>query len=351
MTIIVILAGGGGERLWPKSRKNLPKQFISLDGKQSLLQQTYKMANQIVDEKNILVSTQKELAPIIKKQIPQAYMVVEPLGRDSAAGMGYVCAHLLYNNKDEVTVFMGADYHIPDIDRFKEVLTIAIQLAEEGKIATIGIKPSRIETRFGYISLGKKIIQTSVEAYDVDSFKEKPDEILAQEYIDRGYLWNSGMFIVKPSVLYQKIGEHMPPLFQALEKIKETRFDEKDAYNAFFSLSKISIDYGVIEKTSDLVVVRGDFYWDDIGTWDSLDRILEPDSDGNIIQGDFLGINVQNSVIFGEKPIVGLGISDLVVINTEDCVFVCHKNRARDVKKIIERLEEHPQLGQLLVFK
>ncbi len=351
MFFIVILAGGGGERLWPKSREYKPKQFISLDGKKSLIQKTFEIACQIVEEKNIWVSTRKEFVPIIREQLPQARMIVEPLGRDSAAGMGYVCAQLLHDNKDEVTLFMGADYFIPDIIRFKEVVATAVQLAENGKISTIGIKPSRVETRLGYISPGKEISQGSIPAYDVESFKEKPDAVLAQEYIERGYLWNSGMFIVKPSILYQKIRQYMPTLYQALEKIQATQFEEKEAYSVFVSLPKVSIDYGVMEKTSDLVVVRGDFPWDDIGTWDSLDRILEPDSQGNVIQGDYLGIDVENSVIFGEKPIIVLGVSDIVVIDTEDCVFVCHKNRARDIKKIIAELADHPRFKFLFQKK
>ncbi len=350
VVFIVILAGGGGERLWPKSRKNLPKQCISLDGKQSLIQRTYEIAVQIAGEKNILVSTRKDLAPIIQEQLPHARLVVEPLSRDSAAGMGYACAHLLHENIDDVTIFMGADYHIPEITRFREVIALAVQLAERDKISTIGIKPNRVETRFGYINPGKLILQTSVHAYEVEGFTEKPNETLAREYIAHGYLWNSGMFVVKPSVLYKNIHQYMPILYQALEKIKKAHFDEKEAYQVFDSLPKVSIDYGVMEKTTDLVVVRGDFQWDDIGTWDSLDRILESDSDGNIIQGDFMGINVQNSIIFGEKPIIALGISDIVVIDTEDCVFVCHKDGARKIKKIIEKLDKHPRLNQLLVF-
>ncbi len=350
MVYIVILAGGGGERLWPKSRKNKPKQFISLDGKKSLIQRTFEIACQIVGEKNTSVSIRKEFVPIIREQLPLARMIVEPLGRDSAAGMGYVCAQFLNENKDEVILFMGADYHLPDITRFKEVLEAAVQLAEKGKISTIGIKPSRNETRFGYISPGKRITQTPVPIYDVESFKEKPDEVKVQEYIKQGYLWNSGMFIVKPSVLYEKIRKYIPSLFQALEKIRESEFDEKEVYNAFLSLPKVSIDYGVMEKTSDLVVVKGDFPWDDIGTWDSLDCISESDSDGNIIHGDFMGIDVKNSVIFGEKPVVALGISNLVIIDTNDCVFVCHRNSARDIKRITEKLTKDPHLKRLLVY-
>ena len=351
VVFIVILAGGGGERLWPKSRKNRPKQCISIDGRKSLIQKTFEVAVEITGEENILISTRKELAPIIREQLPNTRLVVEPLGRDSAAGMGFVCAKLLHENFDQVTLFMGADYYIPEINPFKEAVTLAAQFAERGKISTIGIKPSRVETRFGYINPGKLILQTPVHAYEVEGFTEKPNDTLAREYIAHGYLWNSGMFVVKPSVLYKNISQYMPTLYQTLEKIQEVEFDEKEALSLFSSLPKVSIDYGVIEKTSDLVVVRGDFYWDDIGTWDSLDRILEPDSDGNITQGDFLGINVQNSVIFGEKPIIGLGFSDLVVIDTEDCVFICHKNMARNVKIITDRLENHPQLNQLLVFK
>ena len=350
MVFIVILAGGGGERLWPISRLNQPKQFISLDGKLSLIQRTFEIASKIAGEENIIISTRKELTALIQKQLPQARMVVEPVGRDSAAGMGFVCAYLLYEKNDEVTLFMGADYHIPDISHFKEVVAAAVQQAEKDKISTIGIKPNRVETRFGYINPGKRISQTPIPTFEVKSFTEKPDDVRAQKYIDSGYLWNSGMFIVKTSILYQKIGQYMPTLYQALERIKTTKFNEAEAYNAFKILPKVSIDYGVMEKTSDLVVVRGDFHWDDIGTWDSLDRILELDSDGNIIQGDFLGLDVKKCVVFGEKPVVALGISDIVVINTKDCVFVCHKKRARDIKLILEKLTEDPNLNHLSVY-
>ncbi|UCG03318.1 MAG: mannose-1-phosphate guanylyltransferase [Candidatus Heimdallarchaeota archaeon] len=350
MVFIVILAGGGGERLWPISRINLPKQFISLDGKLSLIQRIFEIASEIVGEEKIVVSTRKEIKSIIQKQLPQVKMVVEPIGRDSAAGMGFVCAHFLHEENDEVTLFMGADYHIPDINHFKEVLATAIKLAEKGKIATIGIKPSRIETRFGYINPGKRIEKILIPTFEVESFTEKPNEAQAQNYIDLGYLWNSGMFIVKPSILYSNIRQYMPSLYQALEKIKTTAFDETEALNAFNPLPKVSIDYGVMEKTSDLVVVKGDFHWDDIGTWDSLDRILESDSDGNVIQGDFLGLDVKNNVFFGEKPVIALGISDIVVVNTEDCVFVCHKKNAREIKRITEKLSKDPNLNHLLVF-
>ncbi|MFX0185495.1 MAG: mannose-1-phosphate guanylyltransferase [Candidatus Hodarchaeota archaeon] len=350
MTFIVILAGGGGERLWPKSRINFPKQCISLNGKQSLIQQTYEIATQIVKEKNILISTRKELASVIRKQLPQARMVIEPLSRDSAAGMGYVCAQLLNENIDEVTIFMGSDYNIPNITQFKKVLEIAVEWAEEGKISAIGIKPTRVDTRFGYINPGKLLSRGSIHVYEAKSFTEKPDEALAREYIAHGYLWNSGMFVVKPSVLYQNIHQYMPVLYEALEKIRATNFNEKDAYNAFVSLTKISIDYGVMEKTPDLVVVRGDFQWDDIGTWDSLDRILESDPEGNIIQGEFAGLEVKDSIIFSEKPVVAFGISNIVVVDTQDCTFVCHKNKARDIKQIIKEIENHPRLKRLLNF-
>ncbi|MFX0170563.1 MAG: mannose-1-phosphate guanylyltransferase [Candidatus Hodarchaeota archaeon] len=350
MALIVILAGGGGERLWPKSRSNFPKQCITLNGKQSLIQKTYDMAVQIVGEDNIYVSTRKELASTIRKQLPHIRMIVEPLSRDSAAGMGYVCAHLLNENIDKATIFMGADYNIPEISQFKKVLATAVQWAEKGKISTIGIKPTRINTRFGYINPGKLLSQDSIHVHKVMNFTEKPDKVLAQEYIAHGYLWNSGMFVVKPSILYRNIRQYMPILYEALERIQTTNFDETEAYNAFESLQKVSIDYGVMEKTSDLVVVRGDFIWDDIGTWDSLDRILEPDSEGNIVQGEFLGIDVQESTIFSEKPIVAFGVSNLVLVETHDCIFVCHKNKARNIKQVIKELDNHPKFKKLLNF-
>jgi mannose-1-phosphate guanylyltransferase len=351
LTFVVILAGGGGERLWPKSRKNLPKQCITLEGNQSLIQRTYEIATQLVGEKNVLVSTQKNLTSIIKKQLPSVNMVVEPLGRDSAAGMGYACAWLLSKKIDEPTIFMGADYFIPDINHFKEIISSAVEFADKGKISTIGIKPNRVETRFGYINPGKIVSQEAIHVFEVKSFTEKPNEDLAKEYIAHGYLWNSGMFVVKPSILFRNFKLYMPNLYQALEKIREAHFNEEEAYNEFLQLQKISIDYGVMEKTTDLVVIRGDFIWDDIGTWDSLDRIFESDSERNIIHGDFLGIDVHDSVIFGEKPIVAFGVSNLVVIETEDCVFVCQKEKAREIKKVTSELEKHPTLNKLLKFR
>lgn len=350
MVFIVILAGGGGERLWPKSRKNRPKQCLFLDGKQSLIQGTYEIAVEIAGNDNILIATCKEIAPAIKDQLPQVRMIVEPLARDSAAGMGFACAHLLQENRDEATLFMGADYFIQDINRFKEVIAAAAHLAELGKITTIGIKPNRIETRFGYINPGKPIPQTSVASYEVEGFTEKPDVTSAQKFIEKGYLWNSGMFIVKPSVLYQNIQKYMPTLYQALEMIQKADFEEEVAQKAFASLPKISIDYGVMEKTTDLVVVKGDFQWDDIGTWDSLELILKPDSKGNIVQGEFFGVDVQNSVIFGEKPIIAYGISNLVLIESDDCIFISHRNKAKDVKKILTELEKSATLKRLVVY-
>ncbi|MFX0086027.1 MAG: mannose-1-phosphate guanylyltransferase [Candidatus Hodarchaeota archaeon] len=350
MVFIVILAGGGGERLWPKSRKNLPKQCISLDGKQTLIQKTYEIASQIVGEENIIISTRRELASIIQEQLPSARLLVEPLGRDSAAGIGFACLKLLYEKIDEVTVFMGADYHIPDTNAFQQTLNSALQWAEKGKIVTIGIKPTRIETRFGYIKPGKLLSQAKTDVYKVESFREKPDKILAQEYISKGYLWNSGMFIVKPSTLYQNIKRYMPTLFQALERIRDSNFDENEKYNAFFNLPKISIDYGIMEKTAELVVVKGEFAWDDIGTFDSLKLILDPDSNGNIIQGEFLGIDVENSIILNDKPVIALGISDLVVVDTSDCVFICSRDRAGEIKEILVELEKNDQLKRLIYF-
>ncbi|NHJ03073.1 MAG: mannose-1-phosphate guanylyltransferase [Candidatus Heimdallarchaeota archaeon] len=350
MVHVAILAGGGGERLWPKSRKNLPKQCIALNGKKSLIQVSYERALKITGQKNILVSTFKDLESIIRNQLPDANIIAEPLGRDSAAGMAYVCGYLNYKGIDEPTVFMGADYFIPDTSFFLEVIKSAIELALKGKITLIGIKPTRIETRFGYIELGEEILGTHVAAYKVKKFTEKPDEPLAKQYIKRGYLWNSGMFIAKPSVILTNIKKYMPILFKSITKIIDSKYDQQVAFNEFGPLPKISIDYGVMEKTSDLAVVKGEFLWDDIGTWSSLDRILPRDPDGNIVQGEFLGLETQNSIIFGEKPVVTFGVSDMVIVNMNDCVFVCSKDRAEEIKALITELGDHRTLKKLLLF-
>ncbi|MHA2054413.1 MAG: mannose-1-phosphate guanylyltransferase [Candidatus Hodarchaeales archaeon] len=350
MDNIVILAGGGGERLWPLSRKNQPKQCISLDKENTLIQKTYSNACQIVDRKHVFISTRQALANLIIEQIPDAQLIVEPLGRDSAAGIGYVCAYLLKKKNDYVTTFMGADYHIPNLDQFKKVLKTATELGKKDKIATLGITPNRPETGFGYIEPGEPITGLPGMAYEVKAFKEKPSESVAISYIEKGFLWNSGMFIVKPSVLYKNFQEHMPNLFEGLESIRSTNFDNEIATKVFETLSKISIDFGVMEKTEDLVVVKGDFDWDDIGTWDSLDRILDQDENGNIIQSEFLGIETKNNIIYGEKPIIGFGIKNLVVIDTNDCTFICPKSKAPEIKQLIRKLEENPDLRYLLNY-
>ena len=350
MVQVAILAGGGGERLWPKSRKNLPKQCITLNGKESLIQTTYNRALEITSKENILVSTFADLQPIIKKQLPEANILAEPIGRDSAAGMAYICGYLIHRGIDEPTIFMGADYFIPDTTRFLEVIKIAVNLAQKGKISLIGIKPTRVETRFGYIELDELIEKTPIEAYKVKKFTEKPDEPLAKRYIKRGYLWNSGMFIAKPSIILKNIKEFMPILYKSIQMIMKSNYDHEIAYNEFLPLPKVSIDYGIIEKTSDLVVVKGEFLWDDIGTWDSITRILPHDSDCNIIKGDFLGLETQNSIIFGDKPVITFGVSDMVIINMEDCVFVCAKDRADEIKAIITELADHDSLKELLYF-
>ena len=350
MVNIVILAGGGGERLWPKSRKNKPKQCISLDRDVSLIQQTYHNACQIADSKKVHISTRDSLKQIIQEQLPNVKLFVEPLGRDSAAGIGYACSHLLNDDQDEITIFMGADYFIPDITKFKIALDSAVKLAKESKIVTIGIKPRRAETRFGYIEPGNSVTTTAVNAFEVKSFKEKPTASKAHEYIRRGYLWNSGMSIVKPSFLYLSFKNFMPTLYEGLEKIRKENFNPQVAKKVFELLPKVSIDYGIMEKSSDLVVVEGDFEWDDIGTWDSLDRIMEKDANGNIIQSEYLGLNVENCIIFGEKPVIALGLRDLIVIDTPDCVFICTKEKAPDIKEITSKLEEHPSLRKLLEY-
>ncbi|MFW9856172.1 MAG: mannose-1-phosphate guanylyltransferase [Candidatus Thorarchaeota archaeon] len=347
---VVILAGGGGERLWPLSRKNRPKQCISLDGRQTLIQRSYQIASEIVGPNKVFISTRHNLVPIIRQQLPAAQLIVEPLPRDSAAAIGFVCTRLLHKDHNETTVFMGADYHIPELTHFKDVLATAGEFAQQDKIVTIGIKPTRVETRFGYIKPGKLLSSGSIRVFNAQEFTEKPNETLAREYIAHGYLWNSGMFIVKPDVLYRNVQRFMPDLYSALERIRTADFDMEEAAKIFARLSRISIDYGVIEKTDDLVVVRGDFMWDDIGTWDSLDRIIKPDQRGNIIRGNFLGIDVRNSVIFGEKPIVAFGISDIVIIDTDDCLFVCPKDKARDIKAVCKTLESHDRFQKLLNY-
>ena len=363
----VILAGGGGTRLWPLSRAHYPKQFLRLFGKNSMLQETLvRLDGPGFDamEGNIPC-----LAPIIvcnevhrflvadqAKEIDKVLqsIILEPVGRNTAPALTVVAQALLDKGEDAVMVMMPADHIISELTHFQNTIKAGYQMAEQGYLITFGIKPEHAETGYGYIQCGEKLDE--LELYGINSihkiqgFKEKPEAQLAQEYLDSGnYLWNSGIFMMKASVWCREIERFQADIYSACLQAYEKGKVDKEFYrldkDAFTRCRSDSIDYAVMEKlTSEdatlSAVVALDAGWSDIGAWSAVWELGEQDKDGNVIDGDVIQLGTSNSLLKSEHRLVAvLGCDNLIVVETADVVMVASKDKAQEVKEIISTLK------------
>lgn len=346
---VVILAGGKGERFWPKSREAMPKQFIQLTDKGTMLQLTFQRAGQIVPRENIYVVTGSKYAALVAEQLPEMppeNIIVEPEGRNTAPCIGLAAVILEQLDPDNVMVVLPADHYIAQEARFTSTLKAAVELAEmQEAFITLGIVPTRPETGYGYIEMGTKRDYSGGFYYEVNSFKEKPDYETAQSYLGSGnFLWNSGMFVWPVRILLQEIQRHQPLLYQGLEKIRKSikkgNFVE-DISSIYKELPKESIDYALLEKVERILVIPGEFGWDDVGSWAALPRVFSVDEEGNYLQGSVITMGAQNCIIDGKtKLVAAVGVEDLVVIDTEDAILICPKDKSQDVKLILEQLRK-----------
>ncbi len=341
----VILAGGTGSRLWPLSRELYPKQLINLIGNRSLLQTTLERVRELPDVLPPIVVVGEEHRFLTKTQIdelgtfPEYHLLLEPVGRNTAAA---ICGAALYaqQNLDEnaVLLVLPADHLITATEAFAEVVKQAVQLAAEGHLATFGIVPENPETGYGYIARG--------EGHLVQSFVEKPDLQTAQQYLASGnYFWNSGMFAFSSKLLLAELKVYRPEI---VEKMTESvskgtrdgifyRFDSKSMEQC----PDDSIDYALMEKTDKAAVVEADIGWSDIGSWRALWELAEKDEHGNVLSGDVILEDVENSLIrAGDTLVAAIGLRDTMVVETADAVLVAPISRAQDVKKIVEKLKK-----------
>ena len=343
----VILAGGVGERFWPLSTRKKPKQLLKLFGSQSMLRQTVDRISTAVSG-NIWIITSLSLDSAVRKEIPEldpAKIVAEPVGRNTAPAIGLAAALISREDKDAVITVMPSDHHFPDPDKFIETFSVAKRAAEEERgLVTFGIIPSRAETGYGYIKTGQRlpIGGTSREVFQVDRFVEKPNAENAARYVNSGYLWNSGIFVWRADILLAGLEKHLPDLSSGLREIvsaPETNVD--DAVRAFYQgAESVSIDYGLMEKASNTMVVKADFPWDDLGDWASLERVAPLDEDRNVVIGRHLGVSTENSIIVSGDGIVAThGVSDLVIVSTGKVTLVCDKKNAQDVKELVRKLK------------
>ena len=336
---IIILAGGGGTRLFPLSRTCFPKQFLKLNNNKSLLAEIILRFLSLTEARDIVIVTNNDYLYHVQNELTecnaeQAHIVLEPMARNTAPAIALAvkyCMDKLECNEDEVLIVAAADHVIKSEDMFVKCMHSANDLAQKNKLVTFGIKPDKPETGYGYIEAGTNIAQ----GYVVNSFKEKPDLVVAKQYVDAGnYYWNSGMFAFKIAFILAELEKYQPEIMEYLDNSYE------NVVNHFPDMPNISIDYAVAEKSQEAVVIPLTCYWNDIGSWDAMYDILDKDEAGNAMQGDCLAIDCSNSLIMGrDRLIAGIGLDDLLLVETDDVIVVAKKGESQKVKNVVEELK------------
>lgn len=346
--VAVIMAGGKGERFWPKSRRTMPKQFLSLtdDGK-TMIQHTVERIKPLVSIEDVFVVTNKDYESLVKEQLtglPQENILLEPAARNTAPCVGLAATYIRKKYKDAIMLVLPSDHLIKFNGIFINTLRDAIQVANEGQnMVTIGITPNYRETGYGYINFGEEKVGSN-NVYKVERFVEKPNLQLAKEYIDSGkYLWNSGMFVWKASTILIQFEKCLPDIYEGLTKIEETigtSQEEEVLTQEFVNFKSESIDYGIMEKAKDIYTIPGGFGWDDVGSWLALERFNRSNEDGNVVSGNVISIDTKNAIVQGsDKLIATIGVENLIIVDTEDAMLICAKDSTQDVKKVIENLK------------
>lgn len=346
----VIMAGGSGTRFWPASRRHRPKQLLSLAGERSLIRQTVDRMAPLTGPEQVLVITGQSHARQIAAQltdVPSDQVVAEPMARNTAAAVGLAAAIVAKRDPREVCLVLPADHLINDEALFIKTLQTAADLAaKEDVLVTLGLTPTYPATGFGYIETGKVLVAEPPQVREVAAFREKPQREVAEQYLAGGrHLWNSGMFAWRAEVILAQLGAHLPELTAGLAELTPhlgTPRQGEALAEIYPRLPKISIDYAVMEKSRDIRVVKADFGWSDLGSWEAMEGLWPVDGAGNLNQsGRTLAIDAAGNVVScGDRLAALLGVRDLVVVVTDDAVLVGDKARCQDVGKIIDKLTE-----------
>lgn len=343
----LIMAGGKGERFWPRSRQMMPKQFLSLtDDGRTMIQLTVDRILPMVDIEDIFIVTNRDYKALVQKQlpnIPEENILCEPAGRNTAPCIGLGAIHIAKKYGDATMLVFPSDHLVKYNTIFLKALSDACEVAEQGEnLVTLGITPNCPETGYGYIKFIPD--QTLGSAYKVERFVEKPNLETAKEYVaSEQYLWNSGMFVWKTSTILKKIQEFIPSIYSGLEKIGEAIGTEQQDLvleEIFPTFISESIDYGIMEKADHIYIITGSFGWDDVGSWLAVGRIKKSNEFGNVVNGNVITVNTKNSIIQGgEKLIAAVGIDNVIIVDTEDALLVCKTDSAGEIKKVLENLK------------
>lgn len=348
-TTAVIMAGGRGERFWPKSRNDFPKQFLSLtsDGK-TMIQKTVQRILPLVSYDDIFIVTNQKYVGLVKEQltqIPDENILAEPMAKNTAPCIGLACAVIRKKYQDAMMLVLPSDHLIRYEPMYIDTLKQAISVAEQDNtLVTIGITPTYAETGYGYINFSRDTQENRMCVYKVNRFVEKPDIDTAKKYLASGdYLWNSGMFVWKVSSIMNDFARFLPETYEGLERIEESVGQdnfEQVLRTEFEKFKSESIDFGIMEKSDSIYVVSGSFGWDDVGSWLALERINTTNEYGSYVKGDVITINTKRSIVSGGKRLIAMvGVEDMIVVDTDDTILICAKDSAQDIKKVIENLK------------
>ncbi|HWP81924.1 MAG TPA: mannose-1-phosphate guanylyltransferase [Bacteroidota bacterium] len=345
----VIMAGGVGSRFWPRSRERTPKQLLEIVGTGTMIQNTVARIESLVPPERVLVVTNQLQHEMVTRQlstVPRQNILVEPIGRNTAPCIGLAASWIKKADPNAVMIVLPADHIIRDSEEFQRILKIAVRVAEETNgLITIGIKPTHPETGYGYIQIDEEHSDRNPYSgegvYRVKTFAEKPTLETAEQFLKSGdFLWNSGMFVWKASVILQEIEHLLPDLYEQIQNVAKSLGNSgyQEALEKSYGLIRsISIDYGVMEKANDVFVIKGDFGWSDVGSWDEVVRLSTRDDDGNTLKGKVIIKDaVRNYIDAGNRLVAAVGVEDLIIVATEDAILVCKKGKSQDVKEIVD---------------
>ncbi|HWO57494.1 MAG TPA: sugar phosphate nucleotidyltransferase [bacterium] len=347
----VILAGGHGERFWPLSRRQRPKQLLPILGDQSLLETTIERIKPDFPAERTWVVTSEEIGHAVQERVtylPKENVLMEPRGCNTALAIGWAAVEIARRDPEATLVVLSADHAIEPAAMLRRILREGIRLAKaENNLVIIGINPSRPETGYGYIELGPHFASADgINSYQVETFREKPDRTTAQDYYyGRRHLWNAGIFVWTVKTLLEALEKHCPGVYQPLAQYRKSGRDRQALAKLYETAERIPIDVAVLERASNVVAIKADLAWDDVGSWLALSRLRKADVDNNVLVGRVVEMETFDTTVYNDTDdlICAFGVSDLVVVRTDKAILVAHKSRIDEIKRLMERLKSDPQ--------